>query len=127
MTPDFAVEKWHELVQPYAGQAKLGAPSVSNSETPGMGLDWLETFLNKCSDCTIDFIPIHWYAESGDFEYFKQCVTNAHDVAKAAGFDVPVWVTEFGAPTPNVDVQVDFVNKATSWMGMCTLYPFGSK
>lgn len=64
MSPAKAVQKWNELIEPYAGKAKLGAPAVSNSEDPGKGLEWLESFLTQCKDCTIDFIPIHWYARS---------------------------------------------------------------
>lgn len=121
MTPDYAAHLWRELMEPYAGRVRLGSPAVSNSEDPGKGLNWLSSFLERCTDCRIDFIAIHWYAESGDFEYFKRCINKAHAVSKAAGFDVPIWVTEFGAPTYDLDVQVNFVKKATAWMGMLIL------
>jgi len=38
----------------------LGSPAVSNSEGVGEGLAWLKTFMDKCDDCDIDFICVHW-------------------------------------------------------------------
>ena len=53
--PKAAADAYRKYVQPFAGQAQLGAPGVSND-----GRDWMTQFLGLCSDCTIDFVPIHW-------------------------------------------------------------------
>lgn len=53
--PKTAADAYHKYMQPFAGKAQLGAPGVSND-----GRDWMNQFLNLCSDCVIDFVPIHW-------------------------------------------------------------------
>lgn len=50
-----AADAYRKYMQPFAGKAQLGAPGVSNG-----GRDWMTQFLGLCSDCTIDFVPIHW-------------------------------------------------------------------
>lgn len=50
-----AADAYRKYMQPFAGKAQLGAPGVSND-----GRDWMTQFLGLCSDCTIDFVPIHW-------------------------------------------------------------------
>jgi hypothetical protein len=80
-------------MQPFAGKARLGAPSVTNGGGE-MGLTYLGNFMKACSGCTIDFIPIHWYngdALESSISYFKSHVAEAH----TTGGNKPVWITEF--------------------------------
>jgi hypothetical protein len=75
-----AVADFKTHMQPFAGKAKLGAPSVTNGGAP-MGLTYLGNFMTACSDCTIDFIPVHWYngdALDSSIAYFKSHVDEAH-------------------------------------------------
>jgi hypothetical protein len=60
MSPQDAATAYKKYMEPFAGQAKLCAPSVTNG-AGSMGLGWLKSFLESCSDCTIDCINIHWY------------------------------------------------------------------
>ncbi|EHK99282.1 (Trans)glycosidase [Glarea lozoyensis ATCC 20868] len=88
-----AVADYKTHMQPFAGKAKLGAPSVTNGGAP-MGLTYLKNFVDSCSGCTIDFVPIHWYngdALDSSISYFKTHVAEAH----TAGGNKPVWITEF--------------------------------
>lgn len=65
MNVSTAVSAYQEWIQPFAGQALLGAPAVTNSGgTPAdpMGLLYLEYFIGNCTGCTIDFINLHWYS-----------------------------------------------------------------
>lgn len=89
MSPGDSATAYLKYVQPYAGQAKLGAPAVTNSATNGQGLSWLGEFLKACNTCTIDFVAIHWYNPNGDVSDFKKHVQAAHDQTGKN-----VWVTE---------------------------------
>jgi len=113
--PSDAVTAWGTYMEPFAGQAKLGSPAVSNSNIPGQGLDWMSKFLTACSHCTIDFIVIHWYQPgSGDgvVEAFKQHVTDAISAANGK----PVWITEFGITGVSVDQQASFIKEVVPWL-----------
>jgi len=71
-------------MEPFVGHAQLGAPAVSND-----GYAWLQQFLQACSGCHIDFIPIHWYndhTQASDLEDWvnKICTLTGRQV----------WLTE---------------------------------
>lgn len=88
-----AVADFKTHMQPFAGKAKLGGPSVTNGGA-GMGLDYLGQFVAACSGCTIDFFPIHWYngdALDQSVAYFKSHVAEAY----TTGGKKPIWITEF--------------------------------
>ena len=107
-----AANGYMEYMQPYAGKAKLGAPAVTNGDAAsGMGLGYLSSFLNSCSSCTIDFVPIHWYDSATNIQYFKDHVTQAY----AAGGNRPIWITEFGA-TGSAAQQQTFLETVIPWL-----------
>lgn len=61
--PVTAATNWISQVEPLRKLGvKTGAPAVTGS--PG-GFVWLQSFFDAChsqgTNCTIDFIPIHWY------------------------------------------------------------------
>lgn len=65
--PRIAAENWISQMEPLRKMGiKLGAPAVTGSPR---GITWLKNFFNSCADlgtnCTIDFLPLHWY---GNFE-----------------------------------------------------------
>lgn len=110
-TPDAAVDLWHSKMEQYAGRAKLCAPSVTNAATgSGMGLDWLDEFMEKCSDCTIDCINQHWYNPTGnDVDMFKE------QVGAASKYGLPVFVGEFAA-IGSEEEKSEFLNEVMPWM-----------
>ncbi|KAH0566200.1 hypothetical protein GP486_000398 [Trichoglossum hirsutum] len=110
ISPSDAAAGYKRYMQPFAGKAELGAPAVTNGKAP-MGLTWLSSFLDECSECTIDFVPIHWYDTSANIEYFMSYVASAH---AAAGYR-PIWVTEF-AVSGSVDQQKDFLRAVMPWL-----------
>lgn len=60
-----AVSAYQQFIQPFAGKALLGAPAVTNSGSGPAGpagLDYLQYFLGNCTNCTIDFVNLHWYS-----------------------------------------------------------------
>lgn len=112
MTPEAAAAAYQTYMMPFAGTSvKLGSPAVTNGGG-SMGLDWLSAFMDCCTDCQIDFVPIHWYASSSDSAYFQEQVQNASTVTGGK----PVWVTEFGC-TDGDDSQIaSFLETVMSWM-----------
>lgn len=78
-----AVHAWRTHMEPFAGRAKLGAPSVSND-----GWDWITQFMDQCQGCHIDFIPIHWYNPFSLVHDFENWVN------RICGLGKPVWITE---------------------------------
>jgi hypothetical protein len=110
MSPGSAASGFMQYMEPFKSKGvKLGAPAVTNGGN-GMGLDWMSSFLSACSECSIDFVNIHWYDSATNIDYFKSHVTEAHTKSGK-----PVWVTEFGAT--GSDDQVDaFLKEVMTWM-----------
>jgi hypothetical protein len=76
-----------------------------------MGLSWLSSFLESCSDCTIDCINIHWYDSAENAEYFKKHVSDAADTAPGK----QIFVSEFAA-TGSDDQISSFLETVMPWM-----------
>jgi len=111
MSPEDAVTAYNTyMVDMFGGSGvQLGAPSVTNGGAP-MGLTWLSSFMDGCSSCQIDFLPLHWYDSASNTEGFKSYFTDAF-----AQFGKPIWVTEFGA-TGSDDEISSFISEVVPWM-----------
>lgn len=110
LSPAQAAAGHMKHLQPFAGRARLSSPSITNGGAPS-GLTWLGNFLNACSGCTIDFVPIHWYDSATNVAYFKAYVTSAIAAAKGR----PIWITEFGASGSQAQ-QVKFLQEVMPWL-----------
>ena len=108
LSPADAAAGYLTYMEPFAGKAKLGAPSVTNGGSP-MGLTYLGDFMTACSTCTIDYVVLHWYGtESSDFI--------SHVEAAYAQFGKPIWVTEFGLNS-GTDAEISaFLETVMAWM-----------
>ena len=84
LSPQDAANAYRTYMMPFAGHAQLGAPAVSND-----GYQWMSQFLSACSDCQIDFIPIHWYNDNS-MEYDLENWVNS--ICSLSGRQV--WITE---------------------------------
>ncbi|MCJ1445371.1 MAG: hypothetical protein MMC23_005876 [Stictis urceolatum] len=113
LSPADAATAYLTYMNPYASQGfKLGAPAVTNGGPP-TGLTWLEQFLGNCTQCTIDFVPIHWYASWDQSNYFATYVQQAY----AAGGNRPIWITEFEGGFKDTDAhQVSFIHTVLPWL-----------
>jgi len=115
MSVNDSVRAYRNYIQPFAGQAKLGAPAVTN-----VGLDWLDQFLGNCTGCTIDFVPIHWYSNVYAFGYLQSVVQSAYQVIlKHYPEGRPIWLTEFGIldGTGGTEAQIEaFLQQALPWL-----------
>ena len=104
--PSTAAQIWSREIQPLAKMGiKLGSPACSSSPE---GITWMQQFLQACSNCTVDFMAVHFY---GDFQGLA-----SHVGQYVATFNKTVWVTEYAdAHTSLSDAQV-FYNQSSEFM-----------
>jgi hypothetical protein len=111
LDPTTAANLFKQYMQPFACQARLSSPAVTNGGAP-MGLSWLQSFLSQCTGCTIDVVPIHWYAPATAIDDFKSHVQQAY----AAGGNRPLWITEFGLTDGTDDQKATFFQTILPWL-----------
>lgn len=104
--PQTAAQIWIREVEPLAKMGvKLGAPACTGAES---GRTWTQNFFNACSNCTIDFVPVHWY---GNFEGL------ASHVGEYVGtFNRSVWVTEFADAHADLKDSQTFYNQSSQFL-----------
>ncbi|CRG91077.1 hypothetical protein PISL3812_08125 [Talaromyces islandicus] len=110
--PSDAAGNWTTDMNPLAGKVSVGAPAVTNAGNgllPYAGLGWLDSFFEGCTSCTVDFIPLHWYAND-TADNFKAYLTEAHE-----RFNKTIWVTEFMLQD-SADNQIAFLKDVMPWM-----------
>lgn len=102
-------------MEPFAGQALLGTPAVTNGGAP-MGLTWLSNFMEACTGCTFDFINLHWYSNIyAGASYLESYIQQARAITNGK----PIWITEFGitSENPYTEAQLEqFLKTSMSWM-----------
>jgi hypothetical protein len=108
MTPAAAAAAHIKLLNPYAGKALIGAPSISNSGLPMEGREWLSAFVEECGDkCHFDFCNVHWYSEVEYGETLFDHLEKSHDICGGK----PIWLTEF-APKGSDDAIASWLEEA---------------
>jgi hypothetical protein len=113
LSPADAAMFYRTKFQLFACSARLGAPAVSNGHDGLQALQYLEQFLNACSDCYIDFIPIHIYKPANEIDNIKRYIEDAIKV----GGGRPVWITEFAATSfANNQERDNFFREMIPWM-----------
>ncbi|KAI5298428.1 hypothetical protein KEM55_003410 [Ascosphaera atra] len=101
MSASDAVTYYKKYITPYHSKASLGTPAVTSDVAEGKGLQWMEKFLTQCNgDCDIDFMVVHWYADSGvdgtkNAQDFLNFVDKAVALANQNNIE-KIWITEFG-------------------------------
>ncbi|ROV95236.1 hypothetical protein VMCG_08570 [Cytospora schulzeri] len=105
--PAPAADAYRQYMQPFAGKAMLGAPAVSND-----GYTWMSEFLGNCTDCTIDFVPIHWYNPAFLLDDFKNFTM---EMCRLVG-NRPIWVTEFMPLGNDTAASEQFMEDAITWL-----------
>jgi len=104
MSVEDAVAAYRKWITPLKKQGfRLGAPAVTNGQGLNIGNDWLVKFLAQCSDCGIDFLPVHWYGQYWEFDNFFSNLHYTRDIVGEGRY--PIWLTEFGITT-GTDAEV---------------------
>mmetsp|Transcript_106332 Transcript_106332/g.129669 ORF Transcript_106332/g.129669 Transcript_106332/m.129669 type:complete len:257 (+) Transcript_106332:55-825(+) len=110
MTVQQALNAWPRLMK--TGLI-LGSPATTKFGALGPR-SWLGQFMAgvKRRKYRVDFICLHWYARGdqkvNDFRKFLRNITNTYP-----GY--PLWITEFGHGTGNIQDEIKFMNGAY-WM-----------
>ncbi|EJT97606.1 hypothetical protein DACRYDRAFT_24986 [Dacryopinax primogenitus] len=110
--PNSAVPYWRNNMQWLKDQHGYRLGSAATSSNPN-GMDWTNTFMSACPDCTIDFMCLHYYGtDAGDFQTY---VNLWHTT-----FNRNIWVTEFACQNFNGGPQCDdvpgFMSQTVSWL-----------
>lgn len=107
-----AYKKW---IQPLAGEVRLGSPAVTNGVGDGVGISYMEQFMDNCTGCTVDFIPLHWYGSVLDPGSFKTYVQSFW-----TKFGRPIWITEFATTSGTEDQILTFLQNVLPWLDQQT-------
>ncbi|KAL8720493.1 MAG: hypothetical protein Q9225_002646 [Loekoesia sp. 1 TL-2023] len=65
LSPSQAATVYKNYIQPFAGQATIASPAVTNGGG-ATGLNFLENFLAQCPDCHFDILNVHHYVNRAD-------------------------------------------------------------
>ncbi|KZT62393.1 glycoside hydrolase family 128 protein [Calocera cornea HHB12733] len=108
-----AVPYWRTHMQYLKDQHGFRLGSAATSSNPN-GIDWTNTFMQACPDCTIDFMCLHWYGTTVDD--FTTYVNLWHTT-----YNRNIWVSEFACQNfVNLDQQCDdvpgFMAGAVAWL-----------
>lgn len=114
MDASTAASDYQTYITPFAGQATLVTPAVTNGQGDGIGLSWLQSWFEACNGaCKATVMAIHYYAEA-DVSDFTNFVTSAITLGQQYGMK-SVWITEF-QNTGTPDQQVTFLKSAIPWL-----------
>ncbi|CZS97569.1 hypothetical protein WAI453_008702 [Rhynchosporium graminicola] len=108
--PATAATYWISQIEPLRKMGvKVGAPAVTGSPR---GFTWLEDFFNSCAsqgtNCTIDFIPIHWYGDFGGLASHMGQVNATYP-------NVTQWITEYALNHQPLEATQSFFNMSAEY------------
>lgn len=106
MDPTTAAYIWMREIEPLSKMGiKLGSPACSSAPS---GITWMQSFLRACSNCTVDFMAVHFY---GDFQGLA-----SHIGQYVGTFNRTVWVTEYTDAHASLSDAQTFYNESSSFM-----------
>ncbi|OWP06095.1 hypothetical protein B2J93_1852 [Marssonina coronariae] len=108
--PVAAATNWIAQIEPLRKLGvKAGAPAVTGS--PG-GFTWLESFFTACAsqgtNCTADFIPIHWYGDFGGLASHMGQVSGTYP-------NITQWITEYALSNQPLAATQDFFKMSAEY------------
>lgn len=98
MPVKLAVSLWPQIEREINPRMKISSPAPTSSPT---GQQWLFEFMNKCVNCRIDVIALHYY-NACDMETFFAFLN------RWAPFGLPLWLTEFDCMAQSEDENIKF-------------------
>ncbi|OJJ45398.1 hypothetical protein ASPZODRAFT_586808 [Penicilliopsis zonata CBS 506.65] len=113
MSASDAATYYKQYITPYADRASLVTPAVTSSTDSGMGLEWMASFLEACTDCNATAMAVHWYGEAAsDFKSFvEQAIETASNYSISS-----VWITEFGLSSGTDSEAASFIEEVVPWL-----------
>lgn len=101
-----------KYMNPFGDKAKIGAPSISNSNIAGQGLDYLRDWVAACETkgCKYDFCNVHWYSPLNAAETLYSHIKEASKICGGK----PIWLTEF-APLADGGAEAS-PSESSSWL-----------
>ena len=104
--PTTAAQIWTREVEPLSKMGiRLGSPACSSAPS---GITWMQSFLQACSNCTVDFMVVHFY---GDFQGLA-----SHIGQYVGTFNRTVWVTEYANAHASLSDAQTFYNESSTFM-----------
>ena len=98
------------------GSVQVGSPAITNgnSQSPPMGILWLQQFFSACGgQCKVDFVAFHYYADT-NLQTLQDHVNDVISTAQANGIN-QVWLTEWSASGSDDEVA-QFITDASAWL-----------
>ncbi|KAL9030641.1 MAG: hypothetical protein Q9196_001251 [Gyalolechia fulgens] len=107
MPADTAAEIWQREIEPLKDMGvKLGGPAVTGAPS---GFVWLQNFFTACNgNCSVDFIPVHWY---GNFEGLASHVGQVRGTYQ----NMTIWVTEYANNDVDLEQSQSFYNQSSQF------------
>ena len=104
---DLAAQTWIRQMEPLKKKGlKLGAPAVTGAPS---GFTWLQNFFTACNgNCSVDFIPIHWY---GNFEGLASHLGQVRGTYP----NLTMWVTEYANAGASLADSQSFYNSSSQY------------
>ena len=104
---DTAAQTWQREIEPLKKQGiKLGGPAVTGAPS---GFTWLQNFFTACNgNCSVDFIPVHWY---GNFEGLASHVGQVRGTYP----NMTMWVTEYAENDASLGESQSFYNQSAQF------------
>ncbi|KAG4030689.1 hypothetical protein MFRU_011g01460 [Monilinia fructicola] len=108
--PSAAAANWISQVEPLRKLGvKTGAPAVTGSER---GFTWLGDFFDACAslgtNCTADFIPVHWY---GNFDGLASHIGQVRGTYP----NTSIWITEYALSDSPLGTTQSFFNTSAEY------------
>ncbi|KAF9447035.1 glycoside hydrolase family 128 protein [Macrolepiota fuliginosa MF-IS2] len=103
-----AVQLWTQFIEPLKQEGvRLGGPAVTAAPS---GKQWLTEFVSGCHNCSIDFLPLHWYGSGTDG--FYSYIWDIHTTFP----QFPIWITEYAELSDNDTVVLNFMNDTINYL-----------
>lgn len=119
MSPSDAATDYQKYMTPYASQATIVSPAITNGVGDDVGLSWMESWLTACAGaCNPSAMAIHYYSSAGAADFYD-FVNNATSLASDNGI-TSVWITEF-QNTGSTSDQVAFLEEVIPWLDNNTM------
>ncbi|KAI9812622.1 MAG: hypothetical protein M1827_004611 [Pycnora praestabilis] len=105
---DVAAQTWIREMNPLAKMGvKIGGPACTGAPS---GFAWLQNFFTHCAgNCTVDFLPVHWYGN------FEGLASHIGQVAATYPNISEIWATEYADNDVSLSDSETFYNQSSQY------------